>query len=58
MCRKRITTWAVHIDVGRGVEVDKKKAKYYYELAAMNGDVQARYNLGCRGTGWQSSTSI
>ena len=32
--------------LGRGVEVDKKKAKYYYELAAMNGSVQARYNLG------------
>ena len=32
---------------GRGVEVDKKKAKYYYELAAMNGDVHARHNLGC-----------
>ena len=32
---------------GRGVEVDKKKARHYYELAAMNGDVQARNNLGC-----------
>ena len=32
---------------GRGVEVDKKKAKYYFELGAMNGDVVARYNLGC-----------
>ena len=32
---------------GRGVEVDKKKAKYFYELAAMNGNVQARHNLGC-----------
>ena len=32
---------------GRGVEVDEKKAKHYYELAAMNGDVAARYNLGC-----------
>jgi TPR repeat protein len=32
--------------LGRGVEVDKKKAKQYYELAAMNGNVQARYNLG------------
>ena len=31
----------------RGVEVDKKKAKYYYELAAMHGNVDARYNLGC-----------
>ena len=32
---------------GRGVEVDKKKAKHYYELAAMNGSVHARNNLGC-----------
>ena len=34
-------------DVGSGVNVDKKKAKYYYELAAVNGGMQARYNLGC-----------
>ena len=32
---------------GRGVEIDKKKAKHYYELAAMSGSVYARYNLGC-----------
>ena len=32
---------------GRGVEIDKKKAKHYWELAAMTGDVDARYNLGC-----------
>ena len=32
---------------GRGVEIDKKKAKHYYELAAMNGNVKARYKLGC-----------
>ena len=31
---------------GRDVEVDKKKAKYYYELAAVNGDVNARHILG------------
>ena len=31
---------------GRGVEIDKKKSIYYYELAAMGGDVEARYNLG------------
>ena len=30
---------------GRGVEVDKKKAKHYFELAAMNGNVNARHNL-------------
>ena len=33
-------------DHGRGVEVDKKKAKHYFELAAMMGDEKARYNLG------------
>ena len=32
---------------GRGVEIDKKKAKYYYELAAIKGNVIARHNLGC-----------
>ena len=31
---------------GRGVEMDKKKAKHYYELAAMNGSVLPRHNLG------------
>ena len=30
----------------QGVERDMKKAKHYWELAAMNGDVEARYNLG------------
>ena len=32
---------------GMGVDVDKKKAKYYWELAAMNGNIRARHNLGC-----------
>ena len=32
---------------GYGTEVDKKKAKYYFELAAMGGSIHARYNLGC-----------
>ena len=31
---------------GDGVEIDTKKANHYLELAAMNGSVQARYNLG------------
>ena len=31
---------------GEGVERDMKKATHYYELAAMGGDVFARYNLG------------
>jgi len=33
-------------ETGRGVEVDMKKAKYYYELAAIGGNAQARFNLG------------
>jgi TPR repeat protein len=32
---------------GEGVERDEKKAKDYYELAAMGGDVKARHNLDC-----------
>ena len=32
---------------GIGVERDEKKAKHYYELAAMMGHVNARHNLGC-----------
>ena len=31
---------------GYGVDVDIKKARYFYELAAMNGGVGARYVLG------------
>jgi len=33
-------------DQGRGVEVDEKKAKHFYELAAMNGLLKVRYSLG------------
>ena len=33
--------------VGRGVEIDRKKAIHYYELAAMIGHIKARHNLGC-----------
>jgi len=33
-------------DIGRGVDVDKKKAVYYNELAAIRGSVLARHNLG------------
>jgi len=32
---------------GRGIEMDKRKARHYFELAAMRGDVAARYNLAC-----------
>lgn len=34
-------------DIGRGVGVDYKKAKRYYELATKGGHIIARYNLGC-----------
>ena len=32
--------------LGQGVEVDNKKAMDYYELGAIRGDADARYNLG------------
>jgi len=31
---------------GEGVEMDKKKARHYLELAAIGGNVKARHNLG------------
>ena len=38
---------AVAYEEGRGgVEINEKKAQHYYELAAMNGSVMARHNLG------------
>ena len=33
-------------DNGKGVERDEKMASHYYELSAMGGDLNARYNLG------------
>ena len=33
-------------EIGRGVEIDEKKANHYYKLAAIEGDVTSRYNLG------------
>ena len=35
-------------DCGYGVGVDKKKAKHYYELAAIAGSVISRHNLGVK----------
>ena len=32
--------------LGRGEERDVKKAAYYYELAAMGGDIHSRHSLG------------
>ena len=34
-------------DEGNRVEINKKKAKNYYELAVVNGSVLARHYLGC-----------
>ena len=28
--------------------IDKRKAEYYYELAAMSGSIRARFNLGAK----------
>ena len=46
-CAAAYCNLGVAYDNGDGVEMDKKKAKYYYELAAINGSVEARHNLGC-----------
>ena len=46
-CAKGYYNLGYSYDIGRGVEIDKKKAIHFYELAAMNGEVQARHNLGC-----------
>jgi len=43
---------------GEGVEVNMKKAKHYWELAAMKGHVEARSNLGvaeAKAGNWQRS---
>ena len=33
-------------EIGRGVETNEKKANHYYKLAAIGGNMIARYNLG------------
>ena len=45
-CAEGYCNLGISYDDGDGVEVDKKKAKYFFELAAMNGNVRARHNLG------------
>ena len=45
-CNKVYFNIAIAYLNGRGVAVDKKKARYYLELAATRGDAEARYNLG------------
>jgi len=44
-CTKAYYNLGVAYDNGYGVEMDKKKAKHYYELATMGGDITARHNL-------------
>jgi len=43
---KALCAIGIAYDKGEGVEVDEEMATHYYELAAMGGDMQARYNLG------------
>jgi len=45
-CASGYYNLGVNYSEGIGGEIDKKKAKYYYELAAMGGHVKARHNLG------------
>ena len=33
-------------EIGRGMEINEKKANHYYQLAAIGGNVTSRYNLG------------
>ena len=46
-CHEGYCNLGISYNNGSGVGVDIKKAKHYWELAAMNGDVDARHNLGC-----------
>ena len=46
-CATAYYNLGVSYDIGEGVEIDMQKARHYYELAAMGGDIDARHNLGC-----------
>lgn len=46
-CARGYFNLGVAYEKGRGVERDEKKAKHYYELSAMDGDITGRNNLGC-----------
>ena len=46
-CAEAYHNLGVNYSGYRGAEVDMNKAKYYWELAAMGGQVVARHNLGC-----------
>ena len=45
-CNKAYCDVGYAYENGNGVEIDKKKATYYYELAAIGGNIYARHNLG------------
>ena len=45
-CAEAFCSIGYAYDQGRGVEVDTKKARYYFELSAIGGHVDARHNLG------------
>jgi len=44
-CAEAYFNLGINYEGGNGLERDVKKAKHYFELAAMNGDIDARKNL-------------
>ena len=46
-CAKAYNNLGIYYARGIGVEIDQKKAKQCYELAAMGGYLDARHHLGC-----------
>ena len=44
-CDKAFNSIGYAYKNGRGVDIDKKKAKYYYQLSAIGGNMNARFNL-------------
>ena len=45
-CAQSYNNIGVAYEYGEGVEIDKKKARHYLELAAIEGQASARHNLG------------
>jgi len=45
-CANAYYNLGINYENGDGVEIDTNKTQHYWELAAMKGDVLARYNLG------------
>ena len=43
----QVRTLALFYRQGIGVAIDEEKGMHYFRLAAMGGNVYARYNLGC-----------